>query len=93
MKKPAHPNQPVYLDEDGRPRFRGNSLVRYLLDVGPLDLNKISAMPNLDMEDYTHLMQLIGYSTDGYGELSTSPSDRVAWADAEGARLRAEDKA
>ena len=87
-KNPPHPNQPVMLDEDGRPRFRGNSLVKYLIDAGPFDLNTIRMLPNLNMEDYTQLMQLIGYSTDGYGMLSTSPEDRVAWADAEAARLK-----
>lgn len=87
MKKPPHPNQPIYLDEHGTPRFRQNSIVRFLLDAGPFDLNQICVMPNLDTEDYTQFMQLIGYSTSGYGELSTSPDDRVAWADAEAERL------
>lgn len=32
-------------------------------------------------EDYTRLMQLIGYSISGYGELSTSPKDMIECAD------------
>jgi len=41
-----------------------------------------------DNEDYTHLMQLIGYSVDGYGELSTSPPEKVACADVIAEKLR-----
>jgi hypothetical protein len=88
MKKLPQPNQPIVLDEDDRPRFQKNSLVRWLLDAGPLDLSQLRNMPNLDLDDWTQLMQLIGYSVDGYAELSTSPRDRVAWADAEAEKLR-----
>lgn len=80
IKLPPHPDQPIYLDSDGTPRFRENKIVSFLLRAGSFDLNQISQMP-WDKEDYTHLMQLIGYSTSGYGELSTSPEDRVVRAD------------
>jgi hypothetical protein len=69
------PMQPIEL-VDGQPRFKANKIVKFLLEAGPFDLNQISAMP-FENEDYTHLMQLIGYSVDGYGELSTSPRDLV----------------
>lgn len=86
---PPHPDQPIYLDSDGRARFRENKIVRFLLNAGPFDLNQICQMP-WDPEDYTHLMQLIGYSIDGYGELSTSPAERVIRADEIAAKLRKE---
>lgn len=86
---PPHPDQPIYLDSDRRPRFRENKIVYFLLHSGPFDLNQIASMP-WDNEDYTHLMQLIGYSTDGYGELSTSPPEKVARADVIGEKLRKE---
>jgi len=89
---PPHPDQPIYIPGDNpcndrRPRFRENKIVRFLLDAGPFDLNQISMMP-WDPGDYTQLMQLIGYSVDGYGELSTSPLERVARADAIATELR-----
>jgi hypothetical protein len=91
---PPHPDQPIYIPsdttDDRRPRFRANKIVEFLLRAGPFDLNQLSMMP-WDPEDYTHLMQLIGYSVDGYGELSTSPSDRVKRADAIAAKLSASD--
>lgn len=69
MSKPAHPMQPIALDEHGRPRFVGNPIVRYLLDNGGIDLNKI-ARQEFDNADQEHFAQLIGYSVSGYGELS-----------------------
>lgn len=38
-------------------------------------------------EDYTHLMQLIGYSTSGFGELSRANKKVVATADAEADKI------
>ena len=84
-----HPMQPVYIDCDGVVRFRANKIVRLLLDTGKFDLNDLSSMLSngvLEQADYTQLMQLIGYSVDGYGELSTSPPELVEKAD----RLAAE---
>lgn len=83
---PRHPMQPVYLDEHGTARFRKNPIVDALVDVGPLDLNKIALECHVgtkgwSLEDYTQLMQLIGYSVSGYGDLSTSPPELVAIAD------------
>ena len=79
---PPHPDQPIHLMDDGVARFRQNKIVRFLLDAGPFSLNSLDMMP-WDNEDYTQLMQLIGYSVSGYGDLSTSPKERVARADAQ----------
>ena len=83
-----HPMQPIGFDgggNEGQPhgivRFKENKIVRFLLDAGPFDLNQISCM-EFNRGDYTQLMQLIGYSTCGYGELSTSPKKLVRKADA-----------
>ena len=88
-----HPMQPIGFDgggNEGQPygivRFKENKIVRFLLDAGPFDLNQISCM-EFNREDYTQLMQLIGYSTSGYGELSTSPKKMVRKADAKAAKL------
>jgi hypothetical protein len=77
-----HPMQPIGLDDDGVVRFKPNAIVRWLLDTHKCGLSDIVRMPWAP-EDYTHLMQLIGYSVSGYGDLPTSPAEVVALADAE----------
>jgi hypothetical protein len=67
-KLPPHPMQPVQRDPDGVVRFRSNKIVRFLLDAGPYDLNKLAMMP-FDEDDREQLAQLIGYSVSGYAEL------------------------
>ncbi len=72
MKKLAdlrHPMQPVGEDRNGSPRFKENAIVQYLLKHGGIDLNKLACLP-FDNAERTHFAQLIGYSTDGFGELS-----------------------
>lgn len=71
MKPPtdAVPMQPLCIDHEGLVRFRSNKLVRYLLDVGPMDMNKLALLPGVPREDYAQFAQLIGYSVFGYGEL------------------------
>lgn len=80
-----HPMQPIGWDDTGKViRFKANKIVRMLLDTGKLDLNDLAVMNAQGMfneDDYTHLMQLIGYSVSGYGDLSTSPEELVAKAD------------
>lgn len=79
--------QPIELADDGCVRFRANPIVRHLLEVGPLDLNEIVRMRSSGafgehgVEAYDQLMQLIGYSVSGYGDLSTSPPETVEAAD------------
>jgi hypothetical protein len=78
-----HPMQPIEL-VDGVPRFKRNSIVRFLLDNGPFDLNKLTVMVETGMfprEDYVQLTQLIGYSVCGFGDLSSSPRKMVEKAD------------
>ncbi len=45
-----------------------------------MGLNEIAMMP-FDNEDYVQLMQLIGYSVSGYGDLSRIPKKEVDKAD------------
>ena len=87
---PNHPMQPIIIDDSGTTRFKENKIVSLLLETSRLDLNALSMMLAKDMvkqEDYTHLMQLIGYSVSGYGDLSTSPENLVEMADQEAGRL------
>jgi hypothetical protein len=69
VSAPKHPLQPIVLDEHGTPRFKANAIVRYLLDNGGIDLNRLAVLP-FDAEDREQLAQLIGYSIGGYAELS-----------------------
>jgi len=59
---------------DNTIRFKANEIVRDLVDgLLPGDLNKIVALVHrgrYSQEDYEQLMQLIGYSVNGYCELS-----------------------
>ena len=66
-----HPNQPLILAEDGRVRFKKNKIVDKMLEFCTqhgYSLNEI-AIEFYNDEDYVQLMQLIGYSIQGYGEL------------------------
>jgi len=80
------PMQPIMMDDRGVARFRENKYVRFLLDMGPFDLNKLSRLDFPD-EDYEQLMQLIGYSVSGYGDLSTVSRSSVERADTEVERM------
>jgi hypothetical protein len=64
-----HPIQPLERDADGVLRFKQNEIVKYLLENGGFDLNDLARLPFSD-EDRQQLAQLIGYSLDGYGDLS-----------------------
>lgn len=63
------PLQPVYRDEHGTLRFKENAIVRYLLDNGGIDLNKL-AMLHFNQADREQFASLIGYSLGGFDELS-----------------------
>lgn len=54
---------------NGVVRFQENAIVRYLLEHGGLDMNKLATLPFND-EDRRQFAQLIGYSQSGYGDLS-----------------------
>lgn len=85
----AHPMQPVVLDRGGVAHFKSNTLVRYLLDAGPYDLDHLHLLPNIPPEDHVQLAQLIGYSVSGFGDLSFVPRDVVQEAGKRAARLAA----
>lgn len=87
-----HPMQPLERDAAGVIRFKANPIVRYLLDNGPHDLNGIAALVKAGLfshDDYSQLMQLIGYSVSGYGDLVplVSPAS-VAQADRRAAKMK-----
>ncbi len=74
------PMQPLVL-QDGCVRFRTNTLVQYLLDHGPVDMNRLARL-NAPRSDRAQFAQLIGYSVSGYGSLSyalnVDEADRAA---------------
>jgi len=80
MSDEKHPMQPIVL-EDGIARFKKNQIVRFLLDAGPYDLNKLASVP-FSSDDWNQFYQLIGYSVSGFGDLELGDSDIVAKADA-----------
>jgi hypothetical protein len=61
--------QPLVRDEDGRIRFKENAIIDWLFNAGKLNLNEIAVM-EFPAEDRMQLAQLLGYTIDGYGELS-----------------------
>lgn len=66
-----HPVQPVYRDKIGTIRFHPNKIIQFLIDTHPDQqiLNTLARMRMFDDDDRTQLAQLIGYSTNGFGEL------------------------
>lgn len=64
-----HPIQPISKDENGTLRFKRNAIVKFLLDNGGFDLNKLAVM-GFSREDREQFAQLIGYSLSGFSELS-----------------------
>ena len=85
-KLQCHPMQPVEWDGEGVIRFKTNSIVRYLLDNGSLDLNDLAKVTFSD-DDWTQLAQLIGYSVLGAGDLSYFDQSLLARADRKAAKL------
>lgn len=82
------PIQPLAKDAHGRTRFVRNAIVTYLLDIADgqgLGLNHIATM-GFPPEDRAQFAQLIGYSLDGFAELSYVDDDtyRAAVAMADG---------
>jgi len=65
---PDFPIQPV-VNVDGVYRFKKNSIVEYMVENGPWDLNVLSRIGEIG--DYAQLAQQIGYSVDGWHDLST----------------------
>jgi len=65
------PQQPILVNTECErsERFRENTIVRYLLDHGGIDLNMIGDLP-FPRADRIQFAQLIGYSVKGFGELN-----------------------
>lgn len=63
------PLQPLETDPNGRLRFKPNKIVQHLLDHGGIDLNQIACL-DFPQENHEQFAQLIGYSLNGFGELS-----------------------
>jgi hypothetical protein len=83
---PRNPMQPIVKDKDGVTRFKGNICVRKLLTYATergYGLNEIFLEDiTYDHDDYVQLMQLIGYSLSGFGELSCVDDDTYKTAEA-----------
>ncbi len=78
-----NPMQPVVIAADGAIRFKANEIVRDLLGLAEkngVGLNHIAA-GEYSKDDYSQLMQLIGYSVSGYGDLSSARRKHVKKAD------------
>ena len=60
---PPHPTQPIVRDKHGELRFRGNAIVRCLLDRNG---GGLEGLANLDVppEDHVQLAQLLGHAVD-----------------------------
>lgn len=84
-----NPMQPVVLAADGVVRFKENKIITYLLHFAErrgIDLNQIASM-DFDRDDYSQLMQLLGYSVSGYGNLSSANRNHVRRADSAAEKL------
>lgn len=92
---PPHPVQPTYTDDYGTVRFRRNRIVCFLFGISAFDMNSLAQM-SFSGEDRAQFAQLLGYSVDGYEDLSYAddmteaanpepprepPTRRFAWDD------------
>lgn len=86
VKRVSIPMRPIALDQDGRPRFQENVVVRRLFDRASehgYNMNHLRSEADLHsaQADWEEFLQLIGYSTSGYGELSIVSAASVIAAD------------
>ena len=91
MPKPL-PMQPIELVPNGVPRFQENRLVRALQEHGKgkgLGLHELGLIYGDDSfrAEWVQLMQLIGYSVSGFGDLSCATADAIDEADRQVALL------
>lgn len=77
-------DRPIYTDEHGVHRFKGNGIVRELVDAAQsgrkYDLNQIAydvASGKFSHADKQELYQLIGYSLSGYADIFPSSKLRT----------------
>ena len=61
--------RPMILDEQGTLRFRENAIVCHLLDDGPFTMNDL-AVGDYSIADREEFLMLIGYSVEGFSEIS-----------------------
>lgn len=80
--------QPIIRDRGGIARFEANAIVRFLLDAGPYDMNKLAMMPFSD-EDREQFAMLIGYSVCGFGELDYVSDEALSKAEQQAKKLEA----
>lgn len=78
--------QPIVI-VDGVARFKANGVVKKLLEEGSLDLNRIGLWKDVSIEDKEQFWQMLGYSVDGFADLSWPRQETKDAADAEVARL------
>lgn len=81
--------QPVVKAADGTIRFKENKIISDMLELCQkhgFGLNEI-AMGDYEKDDRSQLMQLIGYSVSGYGNLSYSRAKHVMRADEKAASM------
>lgn len=64
----GHPSQPVEVAADNIVRFKPNAIVKYMVENGPWDLDRLSTIGT--GKDYSQLAQQLGYSVSGWGDLS-----------------------
>lgn len=92
-KLPKNPMQPI-INDGSRARFKANQIVQELLDFATpkgLSLNQLATM-DFSQDDRVQFAQLIGYSVNGFHELSYVP-DTAAKAASEAAREQIGDSA
>lgn len=81
MDEKKHPIQPLVTDDNGVIRFKGNAIVRHLLDNGGIDLNQIAIL-DFSREDREQFAQLIGYSHSGASGLGYMSHEVIEVAEA-----------
>ena len=69
--------RPTYYDDRGVKRFKANAVVCWLLDSGRVSLNDVATAVltkqfDCPIEDQREFWQMLGYSVDGYCDLSFS---------------------
>lgn len=72
---PKHPQQPLVI-VDGVVRFKSNPLIKALLMEFRGGLNRLSIISQ-DSEHWHQLLQLTGYSVDGYCDYESVTKDEV----------------
>lgn len=88
-------NQKICIANDGVIRFKQNIIVSKLLDFAiehGYSLNNIAVdfdtePKEKDNEDYKQLMQLIGYSVSGYGDLNCVPFSEALYFENKASKL------